>query len=115
MKTIFQECVELTKNIAGHEFLYFDSALSLKLSPHSIPFTVWAVCVSPKDELFVMDSDEQWHQVKEENGSLLVGNMYQRLKLMNAKYRGTDDEMDNKNDREEDVFANEIFEREEGL
>lgn len=88
MKTIFQECVDTVKELVGHEFLYFDTAVEVKITPHSFPFNAWAVCVSPKDELFVMDSDEQWHQIelKDENAALVIGSLYQRLKLMSTKY-----------------------------
>jgi len=87
-KTIFQECVDIVKDLVGHEFLYFDTAVEVKVTPHSFPFNGWAVCVSPKDELFVMDSDEQWHRVElgDDNAALVIGSLYQRLRLMNIKY-----------------------------
>ena len=87
-KTIFQECVDIVKELVGHEFLYFETAVEVKVTPHSFPFNAWAVCVSPKDELYVMDSDEQWHQVEleDDNGALVIGSLYQRLKLMRVRY-----------------------------
>jgi hypothetical protein len=87
-KTIFQECVDIVKGLAGHEFLYFDTAIEVKVTPHSFPFNAWAACVSPKDELFVMDSNEQWHQIelKDTNAALVIGSLYQRLKLMRINY-----------------------------
>ncbi|GAA4748860.1 hypothetical protein [Flavisolibacter ginsenosidimutans] len=88
MKTIYQECAEIVKDLVGHDYLYFDTAIEVKTSPHSFPFSAWAVCVSPKDELFVMDSDEEWHRVELEdvNASLVIGSLYQRLKLMRIDY-----------------------------
>jgi len=87
-KTIFSECVEIVKELVGHEFLYFDTAIEVKVTPHSFPFNAWAVCVSPNNELFVMDSDEQWHQVEltDDNAALVIGSLYQRLKLMRISY-----------------------------
>lgn len=87
-KTIFQECVDIVKTVVGNEYLYFDSAVEVKVSPHSFPFAAWAVCVSQKDELFVMDNNEQWHQVEltDNNASLLIGSLYQRLRLMRVYY-----------------------------
>lgn len=87
-KTIFQECVDIVKELVGHEYLYFDTAIEVKTSPHSFPFSAWSVCVSPKDELFVMDSDEQWHQVEldDNNAALVIGSLYQRLRLMRIQY-----------------------------
>ena len=88
MKTIFGECVEIVKSLVGHDYLYFESSVEVKVTPHTRPFSAWAVCVSPKDELYVMDSDEQWHKVELEdyNASLVIGSLYQRLKLMRINY-----------------------------
>ena len=87
-KTIFNECIEIVKELVGHEFLYFDSAIEVKVTPHSFPFNAWAVFASPNNELFVMDSDEQWHQVEltDDNAALVIGSLYQRLKLMRISY-----------------------------
>jgi hypothetical protein len=88
MKTIFEDCMEIVKNLVGHDYLYFESPVEVKVTPHTYPFSAWAVCVSPKDELYVMDNDEQWHQVELEdyNAALVIGSLYQRLKLMRINY-----------------------------
>jgi hypothetical protein len=87
-KTIYQECAAIVKELVGHDYLYFPHAVEVKASPHSFPFAAWAVCVSPKEELYVMDSDEQWHVVSldDANAALVVGSLYQRLKLMRLNY-----------------------------
>jgi len=87
-KTIFNECIDIVKELVGHDFLYFDSAIEVKVTPHSFPFNAWAVCASPDDKLFVMDSGEQWHQVEltDDNAALVFGSLYQRLKLMRISY-----------------------------
>ncbi|MBB1284075.1 hypothetical protein HRH25_06795 [Flavisolibacter sp. BT320] len=87
-KTIYQECVEIVRDLVGFEPLYFESAVEVKLSPHTFPFAAWAVCVSPNDDLYVMDSDEQWHQAElsDFNAALVIGSLYQRLKLMRINY-----------------------------
>lgn len=89
-KTIYRECTEIVTELVGHEFLYFDTAVEIRISTHSFPFNAWAVCVSPPpaDELFVMDSDEQWHKVKltDDNAAFVIGSLYHRLKLMRVSY-----------------------------
>lgn len=87
-KTIFQECVDIVKELVGHEYLYFDSAIEVKTTPHSYPFSAWAVSVSPGNDLYVMDSNEQWHQVEldDNNATLVIGSLYQRLRLMRIQY-----------------------------
>jgi len=87
-KTIYQECVDIVKELVGHEYLYFDTAIEVKTTPHSFPFSAWAACVSPSDDLYVLDSDEQWHQVEldDNNAALVIGSLYQRLRLMRIHY-----------------------------
>jgi hypothetical protein len=86
--TIFQECVDIIKGLVGNEYLYFDSAIEVKTTPHSFPFSAWAVSVSPSNDLYVMDSNEQWHQVELDDNSaaLVIGSLYQRLRLMRIQY-----------------------------
>lgn len=87
-QTMYQECVEIVKDLVGHDYLYFETSVDVKVTPHSHPFSAWAVSVSPKDELYVMDSDEQWHGVSitDFNAAQVIGSLYQRLKLMRINY-----------------------------
>lgn len=87
-KSILHECIDIIKGLVGHGYLYFDHAVEVKITPHSFPFNAWAVCVSPKDELYVMDSDEQWHKAElaDTNAALIIGSLYQRLKMMRLNY-----------------------------
>lgn len=86
--TILKDCVEIVKDLVGNEYLYFDSPVEVKTSPHTYPFLAWGVCVSPKDELFVMDSDQEWHRIEPFIGNtpLIVSSLYQRLQLMRRQY-----------------------------
>jgi hypothetical protein len=47
---------------------------------------MWAVCVSPKDEIYLMDGLEQWHQLEEtdDNYGFVLSTLYQRV---NAYYK----------------------------
>ena len=87
-KTIFNDCIEIVKDLAGHEYLYFDDAVQVKLSPHTHPFSAWGVCVSPADELYLMDSNEEWHQIQltDLNAPLMISTLYQRLSFMRRQY-----------------------------
>lgn len=87
-KSLYTECIDIIRDLVGTEYLYFDSPVEVKTSPHTFPFSAWAVCVSPKDELFVMDADEAWHPVEltDINAALVIGSLYQRLKLMRINY-----------------------------
>jgi hypothetical protein len=87
-KSILNECIEIIKDLVGNDYLYFNNAVEVKTTPHSFPFNAWAVCVSPSNELYVMDSDEQWHktELNDSNAALVIGSLYQRLKLMRVSY-----------------------------
>lgn len=89
MKHVLQECIDIVKDLAGNEYLYFDSAVEVRITPHSLPFYVWGACISPDGRLFVMDSDEQWHELElteEGSAALVVGSLYQRLNVMRTQY-----------------------------
>lgn len=88
IKKILQECKEIVRELVGHDYLYFETSAEVKATPHTHPFNIWAVSVSPKDELYVMDADEQWHKVElgDLNAGLLIGSLYQRIKLMRISY-----------------------------
>ena len=88
MNNIITDCVEIVKDLVDHEYLYFDTAVEGKTSPHSYPFQAWGGCVSPKNELFVMDSDQQWHLIEPFTGAtpLIISSLYQRLQMMRRQY-----------------------------
>lgn len=88
MKAILTECIDIIKSLVGHEYLYFDTAVEVKLTPHTYPFQVWAVAVSDKDAIYIMDNNEEWHQLKldQQNAALVLGSLYQRLNVMRINY-----------------------------
>ncbi|MDB5250994.1 MAG: hypothetical protein JWP27_163 [Flaviaesturariibacter sp.] len=87
--SILQECVDIVKGLVGSEYLYFDTAVEVKLTPHTPPFAAWAVSVSPADELYIMDADERWHRagLTDMNAALVIGSLYQRLRMMRVQLR----------------------------
>lgn len=88
MTTILADSIEIIKNLVGHDILYFDRAVDIQATPHTYPMQAWAVCVSPHDELYVMDNEEQWDKLElsDRNGALVIGSLYQRLQLMRIAY-----------------------------
>jgi hypothetical protein len=88
-QTLLQECKDIIRDLVDNEALYFDTAVEVKLTPHTYPFLAWGVCVSPDNELYVLDGQEQWHHaaLTDMNANLLVGSLYQRLRLMRVQYR----------------------------
>lgn len=72
--------IEKVKQLAGNNYLYFEDAISVKQTPHSIPVKMWAVCVKD-DAIYLMDSDEQWHELAEGdvNYHLVMASLFQRV------------------------------------
>jgi hypothetical protein len=84
-----QEIVSIIKDLVGHQFLYFNTALLIKLSPHSWPLAIWAICVSPSDQIYVMDNAEEWHELKTSdiNYDKVLSTIYQRVKTIKPTYK----------------------------
>ena len=87
-KKIYQECLEIIKDLVSNDYLYFDTSVEIKITPHTNTFSLWAACVSPQNELYVMDNHEQWHKLElnDNHAAIIVGSLYQRLKLMRIQY-----------------------------
>jgi hypothetical protein len=87
-KSILKECTEIIKDLVDNDPLYFQTPVEVKVSPHTYPFAAWATCVSPNNELYLMDSDEAWHLVElgDQNAAMVIGSLYQRLRLMRIQY-----------------------------
>ncbi|RYY40369.1 MAG: hypothetical protein EOO08_04345 [Chitinophagaceae bacterium] len=89
--TLLQDCHTILRSLPPNSPLYFDSALQVKLTPHSPAFAAWAVALSEDGTIQVMDASEQWHPFAagDRNASLLLGSLYQRLRMLQAHHRKT--------------------------
>lgn len=83
--TMMQEIIKTVANLVENDPLYFESAVEVKPTPHTLTFTAWAVCVSPSGELYVMDSEEAWHHI-EETDTLIIQSLYGRIKWIAREY-----------------------------
>ncbi len=88
MKNILDECINIIKSLVGNEYLYFDQAVIIKLTPHTPAYYAWAVSVSPANELYIMNNNEEWNQltIEQHNAQQIIGSLYQRLKSMRIDY-----------------------------
>lgn len=82
---MYNEIISMVKDWVGHEYLYFDTAVRFKHSPHHFPFDIWGLCVSPDSRLYMMDSDQMWYEVKEDETAVL-NSIYQRLKWIETNF-----------------------------
>lgn len=85
---LLQDIADKVKELAGNEYLYFDDALEVKLTPHTHAVNLWGVCVSPSSKVYVMDSSEQWHEVKAHEKTI-VSSLYQRVSSISLNYKKT--------------------------
>lgn len=83
---MLQNIAQMLNWLAGTEYLYFDAPLVVKRTPHTPPFNAWAACVSPEGSVYVMDAEEGWHQLEENQDSmLLIASLHQRLRYIVQK------------------------------
>jgi hypothetical protein len=85
LKEIADTVLELVQN----EYLYFDTAVSIKLSPHSRPDNFWAICVSPANDVYIMNAGEEWFRIEacDRGAETVIGSLYQRIKLIQQRYK----------------------------
>ena len=78
---------KLTHSIVGLDFLYFDTAIEVKQTPHRDPVRIWGVTVNKNGSVWLMTSDQQWHQLEttDLNYNLVAASVYQRLKMYSKK------------------------------
>lgn len=80
--------IDMVKSLVGNEYLYLEDALKVKKTPHSPEVRIWGICVSPKNEIFLMDSNEQWFELEETedlNYHLVIASLYARMKVISKK------------------------------
>lgn len=82
-----QMIIDMLKEMVGNEYLYFDDALTVKKTPHTDPVRIWAVSISPKDEIFLMDANQEWHQLEESDLDyhLVIASLWARIKILSKK------------------------------
>jgi hypothetical protein len=80
------EIIELMKGVEGP--LYFDTAISVKPTPHFHLCSIWAVWVDNK-KVFLMVADQTWHQFEasDTNANMVGSSVVQRLKLLKMQQR----------------------------
>ena len=82
-----QEITRLIKDLVGENGnLYFDTALLIKLTPHTWPVQMWAVSVKD-DRIALMDYYQNWSELEEgdNNYDQVLQTLYQRIKTIEKK------------------------------
>ncbi len=78
----------MLKEMVGTDYLYFDDALTVKKTPHTLPVKIWAVCTN-ESRLYLMDSEEQWFELEETDldYQLVIASLWARVKILSSKYQ----------------------------
>jgi hypothetical protein len=79
---MYQNVCVLITNMVGNEYLYLDKALYINMH-----LNIWGMCVSPTCDLYVMNSDQEWHQV-EPNDTVILEPLHARLLMVKHHYIG---------------------------
>lgn len=84
-----KQIIDLVKKMAGHNYLYLDSVLQVKKSPHSPSASIWAIAISPDDNIWLMDANEQWFELEDSdiNYSLVLSTLFQRVQTIYKNYQ----------------------------
>ena len=84
-----EQIIYMVKDLVGNEFLYFDTSLLIKLTPQTWPVQIWAVSVSPNNEIFLMDGFQTWHPLEEtdRNYSVVLQTLFQRMSTIYKTYK----------------------------
>lgn len=85
-EVLISEIIELMKGVEGP--LYFDTAVSVKPTPHFHLCSIWAIAVEGK-KVFLMVADQSWHQLEasDTNANLVASSVLQRIKLLKMEKR----------------------------
>lgn len=82
---MYQDIIEMVKEIAGNDPLRFNDPIVIKRTPHLAPHRIYGVCVSPADGLYV-DYSGDWYQLEDNiNDSLIISSLYQRVAFIHNK------------------------------
>lgn len=82
---MLEETLATINELAGHEYLYFDSAIIIRKSP--IEISIWGVCVSNDERLMVMDSLQEWYPVHESRDRLILELVNRKVKQVAKQYK----------------------------
>lgn len=83
MSTMLNIIINKVFDTVSDEYYYFDEPVEVKPTPHTPPVRIYAICVSPTKKLWVMDQNEQWHEVEANRESaMLIGSLYQRIQTI---------------------------------
>lgn len=86
---MYQEIISMVRALVGYEYLYFDTDLFIKLTPHTWPISIGGVCVSPHDEIYLLDNGNRWHKLEatDMNYDKVLPTLYQRLKTITKQFK----------------------------
>lgn len=82
---MYKTIAEILKELVGCEYLHFDEVLQIKMSPHSDPIRLWGASVSPSGKVFVMDAEQDWYEMGE-NEYPIMQSLVQRLYIIQQQY-----------------------------
>jgi hypothetical protein len=79
----------MVKDLVNHEYLYFDTSLLIKITPHTWPVQIWAICIDPKDNIWLMTGHHEWFELEEtdRNYQEVLATLFQRMQSIYKTYK----------------------------
>lgn len=73
----------IMRELCSHDHLYFDTPLKVKRAPNAPALHFWAASVSPAGDVYVMDADQEWHQVEQrEQDAQVMESLFHRVRFL---------------------------------
>lgn len=78
---------EIIRQLVGSEYLYFETPLQVKTTPHTHPVNLHGACASPEGLVYVMDADHEWHQLEQKDkDAVVIESLFQRVRFLKQQY-----------------------------
>jgi len=84
-KDMIAETARMVNEMQGQKSLYFQTPVTVCLSPYNFPVNIWAVSVSPRGDLYLLGLDVPvWDNLEHTdiNADKVAASLYQRVKMI---------------------------------
>lgn len=80
-KHLFIDCIELAKQINGHEKIMFDTPIVVRPSGFHWEYAIIGLWIGPNESMYITDDGEEWYIVETSESILpyIIHDMYNRL------------------------------------
>jgi hypothetical protein len=81
---MYEEIIRILTSFFGNDYFYWDEVLLVPVDGQA-DVSLWAIVASPTGVIFVMDANEDWHEVSRDNEAL-IAILHERMKKIEKHY-----------------------------